>query len=667
MKKINKFLNTATVLSVLFSIYSCNDYLEIAPPSSVTPENYLNEESQLGAYAINLYGALPSHDGWNYGLYGNDNHTDNQASLDINNKYATGEWKVSSDGGGWSFGTIYNTNYFLDKVIPLWKAGKIAGSPDMIKHYIGEVYFFRAFEYFNKLKSYGDYPIITRPLKNEIKELTEASKRAPRNEVARFIMSDLDSAILLMRPTAPDGKRNRLYQTIAQLIKSRVALYEATWLQNFKGTAFVPGGQGWPGATKDYNKGFAYKSGSIDAEINYFLDIAIASSAIVADGVTLSANTGVVPQKDGDVNPYFTMYSDIDLSSYPEVLLWQEFNKGLGVTNNINIEASRGNAGIGITRGFVTSFLDINGLPWYAPGSLFAGDNSVKDVRKNRDLRAVLFIKEPGQKNMWKNLTMGSHGNNYEFDAPDITTSDSHNRYVTGYAARKGMNPDRALNDNGASYNACPTFRGAEALLNYMEAYYLRHGSLDNKATSYWTKLRERAGITAPIETTINATDIAKEAQFDWAAYSAGQLLTDKTLFSIRRERRSEYMCEGIRTSDLYRWRSFDQMMTKPYIIEGMKLWNSANTALYKKDVLIYGGDNDKANVSDPKLSDYLRIYQIRNNNLVFNGYTWHMAHYLNPIEIQHMRITSADHEPANSPIYQNPYWPIVAGQPATK
>lgn len=666
MKKINKFLSTAAVLALL-STYSCNDYLEVQPPSKIDPENYLNEESQLGAYSINLYGALPTHGGWSYGIYGNDNNTDNQVSSGFNQKYVKGEWKVSTDGAGWSFTTIYSTNYFLDRVLPLWKADKISGAPDMIKHYIGEVYFFRALEYFQKLKTQGDYPIITKPLPNESKPLIEASKRAPRNEVARFILSDLDSAIMLMRPTAPDGSRNRLYQTIAQLLKSRVALYEASWLKNFKGTAFVPGGPEWPGATKEYNKNFAYKSGSIDKEIEYFLDQAIMASEIVADQVTLTTNNGIVPQKDGDKNPYFDMYATQDMSTYPEVLLWQAFNKGLGVTNNVNVEASRGNAGVGLTRGLVTSFLDIDGLPFYAPGSKFAGDNYVGDVRKNRDLRAFLFIKEPGQQNMWQNLDKGTHGNNFEFKAPDITTSDGNNRYITGYASRKGMIPDRSLNENGGSTNACPTYRGAEAMLNYMEAYYLRNGSLDAKATSYWTKLRERAGITAPIETTINATDIAKEAPFDWGAYTAGQLLTDKTLYSIRRERRSEFMCEGLRADDLYRWRSFDQMMTTPYIVEGMKLWNSANTALYDPAILIYGGDNEKAVVSDPALSDYLRVFQIRNKNLAFNGYTWQMAHYLYPIEIKHIVMASETGDIATSHIYQNPYWPTTAGSPAIK
>jgi hypothetical protein len=39
------------------------------------------------------------------------------------------------------------------------------------------------------------------------------------------------------------------------------------------------------------------------------------------------------------------------------------------------------------------------------------------------------------------------------------------------------------------------------------------------------------------------------------------------------------------------------------------------------------------------------------------------MAHYLNPIAIQDMLITSIDNDLSTSPIYQNPGWPSVANE----
>ena len=60
--------------------------------------------------------------------------------------------------------------------------------------------------YFERLKSLGDFPIITKTYPNEREALIEISKRAPRNEVARFILSDLDKAIEMMQNIAPSGE-----------------------------------------------------------------------------------------------------------------------------------------------------------------------------------------------------------------------------------------------------------------------------------------------------------------------------------------------------------------------------------------------------------------------------------------------------------------------------
>jgi len=42
------------------------------------------------------------------------------------------------------------------------------------------------------------------------------------------------------------------------------------------------------------------------------------------------------------------------------------------------------------------------------------------------------------------------------------------------------------------------------------------------------------------------------------------------------------------------------------------------------------------------------------------------MAHYLELIAIKELQLTAPDGQRvANSPIYQNPYWPLTADQPA--
>lgn len=60
------------------------------------------------------------------------------------------------------------------------------------------MYFIRAWIYYSKLKSFGDFPIITEVLPDNQSVLTEKSVRQPRNLVARFIINQLDSAAKYM-------------------------------------------------------------------------------------------------------------------------------------------------------------------------------------------------------------------------------------------------------------------------------------------------------------------------------------------------------------------------------------------------------------------------------------------------------------------------------------
>lgn len=49
--------------------------------------------------------------------------------------------------------------------------------------------------YYKALVKYGDYPIVDKVLPDQEEILLEYSTRAPRNEVARQILKDLDEAI----------------------------------------------------------------------------------------------------------------------------------------------------------------------------------------------------------------------------------------------------------------------------------------------------------------------------------------------------------------------------------------------------------------------------------------------------------------------------------------
>lgn len=658
-------MNTKNIIYILSSItliflYACDDELELSPISNITPENYFTNDAQLAAYTVSMYDVLPI---GTDGIFGFDIHTDNNAYVEYDTRYVPGQWRVPQSGGSWNFDEIYECNYFFERVLPAWQSGEIEGIN--VEHYIGEMYFFRAYIYFNKLQALGDFPIIKSTLPDQMEPLIAASQRDPRSEVARFIISDLDSAIMLLNDNAPDGNKNRLSKACAQLLKSRVGLFEGTWLKYFKDTPFVPNGPNWPGAEKDYNANYSFPSGSIDSEIEFFLTQSMEAAEAVANTVPLETNSMVDQTEqtseefaNGTMNnPYFTMFSADDMSGYEEILLWRDYDLGQNVRHGAAIYGQKGNRGGGLTRGIVDSYLMKNGLPTYAPGSGYMGDDSISLVRENRDGRLWLFLKEPGQLNVLIPSSQGTQSNPVE-GYPPIMNQIPSEGYSTGYTSRKGVNYDAQHNVNLYSFFGVPVFRAAEAYLNYIEANYERDGSLNGTAQQYWTAIRNRAGVDPDYQKTIAATDLAQEAENDWGVYSGGNFV-DATLYNIRRERRSELLDEGHRYMDLRRWRAMDQMTNEAYHIEGFKLWGPMQD-WYDPSDLVYGA-GDQSTVSDPAKSMYLRPYERTPTSLVFDGYEWAIAHYLDPIAIQHFLITSEGNNVDTSPIYQNPYWPTDA------
>lgn len=664
-RNIKDFLFIALIAA---STASCNDFLDINPPTEIVPEDYYKSEEQIQAVTNDFYEMLPSHGNgtWDYGIFDNDNGTDNQAGNSADGKYALGQWKTGMGNGNWSFGTIRNLNYHLSTILENYENGVISGSDAKIRHYIGELYFFRAYNYFSLLRSWGDFPIVKEVLPDDETTLVAANKRMPRNEVARFILEDLDTAISYMSDI--DQHRNRLSPDVAKLIKSRVALFEGSWLYNFKGTAFVPNGEGWAGKEKDYNANYEFPTGSIDKEAEYFFSIAASSAQELAEKYIgkLSVNTGLVPQSESDpTNPYMDLFGSYDLSGYPEVLLWREYNNGLNIVHCVEIGVQMVNLGVGLTRSMVESFIMSDGKPIYASHDGFSyDDTTIGNVRKNADPRLHVFLKEPGQKNLFKNMEAQTILANPVEGYPNLLGA-ADRCATTGYVIRKGGTFDKANTDNGRCTTASIAFRVTEAFLNYIEAQYMLTKDINSgNILKYWKAVREAAGFTGEAtdpRVTIAATDMNKE-KLDWGAYTGGELLTDATLYNIRRERRCEFMAEGMRWMDLIRWRALDQMIDNPYHVEGFHLWNTPMQQWYDENALVSDG-SASAIVSSPELSEYLRPFErnMTGNNLFRNGFTWRMAHYLQPMPIKQMMLTAPDYNTVeSSPLYQNPGWPLT-------
>ena len=182
---MKKYKFPIIALALAAGFVSCSDYLEQEPLSYLTPEKFYTSEDQVQAVANQFYtDILPGHGGWDYGTYTSDNNTDNQMSRNPSSKFTTNLYKTSNTNGDWSWGNIRNVNYQLNQVKTKYAAGQISGNDTNIRQYIGELYFFRAYAYFDLLKKFGDLPILTEALPDNEAILVAANKRQPCNEVA---------------------------------------------------------------------------------------------------------------------------------------------------------------------------------------------------------------------------------------------------------------------------------------------------------------------------------------------------------------------------------------------------------------------------------------------------------------------------------------------------
>lgn len=308
-------------------------------------------------------------------------------------------------------------------------------------------------------------------------------------------------------------------------------------------------------------------------------------------------------------------------------------------------------------KSFVDCFVMEDGLPYYKSDN-YQGDKRIMDVKANRDLRLQLFLL--GEEDMLpsKNTEDGTFK---AFGQPNVISSESQTQDQTGYRIRKCLTYDKnqIVSGQAQSTTGCIIFRAVEAYLNYLEAYYVKNGKVDGKAAQYWKAVRTRAGINPDYTNSINNTDLAQET--DLAAHPGGYEV-DATLYNIRRERRCEFIGEGMRWDDLIRWRAWDALLTTKFIPEGYNFWDEA----YKTYELPDGTDaiNDDpnsptANMSSRLVSKYIRPFaKVKANNAVYDGFTWAKANYLSPIAINEIKLASPDNSVDNSVIYQNPYWP---------
>ncbi|WP_299782393.1 RagB/SusD family nutrient uptake outer membrane protein [uncultured Formosa sp.] len=485
-------------LSVVLTLTSCEDFLDKTPLDEVSEDSFYSTPSDLQAAVNGWYNDLS---GWSSIAVGwsvlPDMYSDLGTSEDPNTRLSGLNYSVptSASGSVWSFDEVRETNWLLAHV------DQASGDQTLIDQYTGETYFFRAYYYFELLKRYGAVPIFPEYFDNYDDEYVYAS-RDPRNEVADFIISDLDKAISLMQ-SFPEVETSRLSKEAAQLLKARVALYEGTWERYHNGTDF----------------GVAGSDGS-----TFLQTAANAAEDLIDSGVfTLYSD-------------YKTLFNQTGYAGNSEVLLWRDYNSiELGLDNALQ---QRWPNKSGYTKFAIDSYLCIDGDP-ISVSTKYQGNTDLATIEIDRDPRLAATIMVPGDL-----MEVKSDGTEVYWEYPDFNSTYTN---LTGYESEKYRNP--IFDDNYGDFTEDTSriiMRYAEALLIFAEAKAelgsISQADLDKSINL----LRARVGMPNMILGGITTDP-------NWPNY--GYTLTD-ILYEVRRERSVELMAEGFREDDLYRWRA---------------------------------------------------------------------------------------------------------------
>ena len=216
-------------LSATFT--SCSDVLDEQPRSQFDP-TFFSEKKGIEGGLTSLYAHLRYFYGNGYYLNSLETGTDEYTyaqSADGNFKDAdlsgVGSMTASSSVAGGAWGTLFANINTASGII---ENGAEAGIDDAL---LAEAYFFRAFDYFILVQTYGGVPLDLGA--GELKFNTSTARTSVRNtvpEVYAAIFSDLEKAVqdLPENPRLPGTATKNL----ARLYLSKAYLTYAWWLEN---------------------------------------------------------------------------------------------------------------------------------------------------------------------------------------------------------------------------------------------------------------------------------------------------------------------------------------------------------------------------------------------------------------------------------------------------
>lgn len=498
MRIINKFLLLFFIICCFGT--ACKKFVDVTNPDTLADPDYWKNENSVRTYNWEFYNLFPG--------YGNSTATNGDfyfPTLTDDQEGATFSQfplTTATSNSDWSFGYVRKANIMLERI------DQVSMTDEAKNHWKGVARFFRAFQYFKLVQSFGGVPWY-----NHSMDLSDTAtiykQRDSRQLVMDSVLADLNYAVANLR--LKDGD-NTVNKDVALALKSRVALFEGTY-RKYHTELNLP-----------------------DAD-KYLLEAKTASQTLMSGSYVLNAS-------------YQANYNSDNLGTNKEMILYKRYETGTLQHSLINYNYSSTVLN-GLSKSAVEAYVTVDGLP-IGVSPLYQGDDTITKVVANRDPRLKLTIDTTF-------LYYKGHVTNPLSKVYSGLTSS------TGYRPNKFLPDSNKLKTIPTTANTgitdAPLFWLAEIYLNYAEAsaeldqmgkYSFAQADLDNSIN----KLRARAGI-AKLEykgsQNVGASGVAfvdpkKDADIT------------SLIWEIRRERRVELMMDGFRFQDLMRWKKGNYM-----------------------------------------------------------------------------------------------------------
>ena len=554
---------------------ACEDFLTRDTYDQIGSDEFWKSETDLELYANGFIQKMIPGDGT---ITRGDIDAD-YCAVDIATDLLRPDGNVSPDNqGGWtesSWTNLRRVNYMLDNMHRC--RGRV--SDEVYNHYEGVARFWRAWFYYDKVRTFGAVPWYDFTISASDKEAL-TKPRDSREYVMDKVLEDLTFASTYCLADAKYTKGSALINKwVALAFKSRVCLYEGTFRKYHSRE---------PSSDKPWQN-------DVNNADNKFLREAAAAAKEIMDKGPFSLVTGDVK------TAYRSLFTSAGLLTQ-EVIFGREYSKELSAFHETSWYYYSPTYGtkIAMTKKFMNTYLTTKGTPF----TDIDGYKTVDFIHEfdGRDARMAQTVISPS----------------YQMKISGRTVPYSPNWKVTrtGYHPIKWSIDDDADNvlSKAASWNSLPIIRYAEVLLNYAEAKAELGTLTQNDLAITVNEIRSRVGMRG-----LDMNEANKN--IDWYLESKEYGYPNVTgankgvILEIRRERAVELIQEGFRLQDLYRWKAgycIDQA------ISGMYFPGPGEYKLAGKetaDLILY-----KAGETKPQAGEGVSVYELGSDIILSEG-----------------------------------------------